>query len=199
MGIKSFFQKLGRGIKKGFNSFVASAGNVLGKAGTFLQQKAIPAVASGANQVAGLIGKATPLLEVAGPEASATAGEVADVASQVGAGVGKFAKFIGSDAPKGRMATAEEQAQFAQSPLGMAFRRSQPKAPAPMPAPAPALAVMPAKPNPLKIAGALKPLIGSNPNTYTPKASSGIEAPPSASQPSIIKAGGGSGAPMLSM
>ena len=200
MGIKSFFQKLGRGIKRGFNSFVESAGNVVGKAGTFLQQKAIPAIASGANKVAGLIGKATPLLEVAGPEASATAGEVADVASQIGAGVGKFADFIGSNAQKGRMATAGEQAQFAQSPLGMAIRRSQGLPPvAPAPAPAPAPAVMPTKPNPLKIAGAIN-LMGGNPNTYSPvKMSSGIEAPPSASQPNIIKAGGGGGAPMLSM
>lgn len=214
MGIKSFFQKLGRGIKRGFNSFVSSAGDIMGKGATFLQQKAIPAIASGANQVAGLIGKASPLLDAAGPEAAAAGAEVADVASQVGAGVGKFADFIGSNAPKGRVMTAEEQAQFAQSPLGMAFRRSQTKAPAPapvpMPTPKPALAVMPmskglispapmANPNPLKVAGmAIKPLIGSNPNTYTPKASSGIEAP-SSDQSSVKVMGGGSGAPMLSM
>lgn len=213
MGIKTFFRNLGRGIKHGFNTFVSKAGTFLGGAGTFLQQKAIPAIASGANQVAGLIGKATPLLEVAGPEASATAGEVADVAKQVGAGVGKFADFIGSNAPKGRVATPAEQAEFAKTPLGMAFRRSQTKAPAPapvpMPASKPALAVMPmsqglispapmANPNPLKIAGmAIKPLIGSNPNTYTPKASSGIEAS-SSDQPSVKVMGGGSGVPMLS-
>jgi hypothetical protein len=216
MTIKSFFQKLGRGIKRGFDKFVSGAGNVVGKAGTFLQQKAIPAIASGANQVAGLIGKAQPLLEMAGPEASATGAEVADVAKQVGAGVGKFADFIGSNAPKGRVATPEEQAEFAKSPLGMAFRRSQtkaqapPPAPVPMPATKPSLFVMPpmpkglispapmANPNPLKIAGALKPLIGSNPNTYTPKMSSGIEAS-SSDQPSVKVMGGGSGAPMLSM
>jgi hypothetical protein len=215
MGIKSFFQKLGRGIKRGFNSFVASAGDIMGKGATYLQQKAIPAIASGANQVAGLIGKATPLLEMAGPEASATAGEVADVAKQVGAGVGKFADFIGSNAPKGRVATSAEQAEFAKSPLGMAFKRSQTKAPAPapvpMPTPKPTPAVMPlmpkglispapmANPNPLKIAGmAIKSLIGSNPATYTPKASSGIEAP-SSDQSSVKVMGGGSGTPMLSM
>lgn len=215
MGIKSFFRNLGRGIKRGFDKFVSGAGNVIGKGATYLQQKAIPAIASGANQVAGLIGKATPLLEVAGPEASATAGEVADVAKQVGAGVGKFADFIGSNAKKGRVATPEEQAQFAQSPLGMAFKRSQTKAPAPapvpMPTPKPTPAVMPlmpkglispapmANPNPLKIAGALKPLIGSNPASYSPvRMSSGIEAS-SSDQPSVKVMGGGSGAPMLSM
>tara|TARA_R110000868_G_scaffold240838_1_gene495394 strand:+ start:453 stop:1124 length:672 start_codon:yes stop_codon:yes gene_type:complete len=223
MGIKTFFRNLGRGIKHGFNTFVSKAGTFLGGAGTFLQQKAIPAIASGANQVAGAIGKASPLLDMAGAEASATAGEVADVAKQVGAGVGKFADFIGSNAPKGRVATPAEQAEFAKTPLGMAFRRSQTKAPpASMPtaptaplvppsAPKPSLAVMPpmpkglispapmANPNPLKVAGmAMKPL-GSDPATYTPKMSSGIEAPPSASQPNIIKANGVSGAPMLSM
>lgn len=203
MGIKTFFRNLGRGIKHGFNTFVSKAGTFLGGAGTYLQQKAIPAIASGANQVAGLIGKATPLLDMAGPEASATAGEVADVAKQVGSGVGKFADFIGSNAPKGRVATPAEQAEFAKTPLGMAFRRSQTKAPpASMPtAPtAPLVPPMTPNPNPLKVAGmAIKPLIGSNPNTYTPKMSSGIEAPPSAPQPNIIKANGVSGAPMLSM
>jgi hypothetical protein len=203
MTIKSFFQKLGRGIKRGFDKFVSGAGNVIGKAGTFLQQKAIPAIASGANQVAGLIGKAQPLLEMAGPEASATGAEVADVASQVGAGVGKFAKFIGSDAPKGRMATAEETRQFrSQIPQGKSFFGIKPLPPPPMPtAPTPALvpAVMPAKPNPLKIAGALKPLIGSNPASYSPvRMSSGIEAS-SSDQPSVRVMGGGNGAPMLSM
>lgn len=202
MGIKSFFQKLGRGIKKGFDSFVSSAGNVLGSAGTFLQRKAIPAIASGANQVAGLIGKATPLLEMAGPEASATAGEVADVASKVGAGVGQFAKFIGSDLPtQGTPMNAQQIADFNKSPFGMAIKRSQTKAPVPVPAPAPAPtpAVMPANPNPLKIVGAVKAPIGSNPASYSPIKSSGIEAPPSASQPIIKAVGGGSGAPMLSM
>jgi hypothetical protein len=50
-------------------------------------------------------------------------------------------------------------------------------------------------PNPLKMAGVpVKPLIGSNPATYTP---SGIEAQP-ANQP-IIKAVGSAPAGMLSM
>lgn len=218
MGIKSFFQKLGRGIKRGFDKFVSSAGSVIGGAGTYLQQKAIPAIASGANQIAGLLNKASPLLDAAGPEAAAAGAEAANVAGQIGAGVGKFADFIGSNAPKGRVATPAEQAQFAQSPLGMAFKRSQTKAPAPAPAPVPmstpkpstfVLPPMPkglispapmANPNPLKVAGmAIKPLIGSNPATYTPKLSSGIEAQASASPPSIITAGVGSGAPMLSM
>lgn len=193
MGIKSFFRNLGRSIKRGFNTFVSGAGDIMGKGATFLQQKAIPAIASGANKVAGLIDKASPLLDVAGPEASATAGEVADVAKQVGAGVGKFADFIGSNAKKGRVATPEEQAQFAQSPLGMAFKRSQTKAPPAMPV-APAPAVMSAKPNPLKTAGIAKAPMGSNPATYTP---SGIEAQPA--NQSMIKVVGPAPAGMLSM
>jgi len=204
MGIKTFFRNLGRGIKRGFNTFVSKAGTFLGGAGTFLQQKAIPAIASGANQVAGLIGKASPLIDMAGPEASATAGEVADVAKQVGSGVGKFADFIGSNAPKGRVATPDEINKFRASiPQGKTFFGIKPLPPATMPtaSTAPLVpAVIPAKPNPLKVAGmAIKPLIGSNPNTYTPKMSSGIEAPPLPSQPNIIKASGVSGAPMLSM
>jgi len=202
MTIKSFFQKLGRGIKRGFDKFVSGAGNVIGKAGTFLQQKAIPAIASGANSAAGLIGKATPLLEAAGPEAAAAGAEAADVAKQVGAGVGKFADFIGSNAPKGRVATPDEINKFrSQIPQGKSFFGIKPLPPPPMPtAPTAPLvpAVMPAKPNPLKIAGALKPLIGSNPNTYTPKMSSGIEAS-SSDQPSVKVMGGGAGVPMLSM
>lgn len=196
MTIKSSFQNLGRGIKRGFNSFVSGAGKILGTAGTFLQQKAIPAIASGANQVAGFLGKAAPLLDAAGPEAAAAGAEAADVASQIGAGVGKFADFIGSNAPKGRVATPAEQAAFAQSPLGMAFKRSQTKAPPAMtmPAPAPALAVMPAKPNPLKTAGMVKAPIGSNPASYTP---SGIEAQPA--NQSLIKVVGSAPAGMLSM
>jgi hypothetical protein len=40
----------------------------------------------------------------------------------------------------------------------------------------------------------LRPLIGSNPNTYTPKPmNSGIEAPPAVQAPSIIKIGNGTG------
>jgi len=208
MGIKTFFRDLGRKIKRGFNSFVSGAGDVIGKGATFLQQKAIPAIASGANDVAGLIGKASPLIDMAGPEASATAGEVADVAKQVGAGVGKFAKFIGSDIANKPpvVANAQQVLAFSQSPFGMAIRRSQGlKGPLDMaganaiasgnkPAPAPAPAPMP-NPNPLKMAGVpVKPLIGSNPATYTP---SGIEAK-TANQP-IIKAVGSAPAGMLSM
>lgn len=205
MTIKSFFRNLGRSIKRGFNTFVSGAGDIMGKGATFLQQKAIPAIASGANKVAGLIDKASPLLDVAGPEASATAGEVADVAKQVGAGVGKFADFIGSNAPKGRVATPEEQAQFAQSPLGMAFRRSQTKAPAPAPAPKPDFfknmpkgLISPAPTlNPLKTAGIARAPIGSNPASYSPVRPSGIEAPPA--DQSLIKAVGSAPAGMLSM
>lgn len=231
MGIKAFFQKLGRGIKRGFDKFVSGAGSVIGGAGTYLQQKAIPAIASGANSVAGLLNKAAPLLDAAGPEAAAAGAEAADVAGQVGAGVGKFAKFIGSDIANKPpvVANAQQILAFGQSPFGMAIRKSQGlttpitaadaaafasgSKPTPaMPVPKPTTFVMPpmpkglispapmANPNPLKVAGmAIKPLIGSNPATYTPKPSSGIEAPASASQPSVIKAGGGSGAPMLSM
>lgn len=200
MTIKSFFRNLGRNIKRGFNSFVSGAGNAMGKGATFLQQKAIPAIASGANKVVGLIDKASPLLDVAGPEASATAGEVADVAKQVGAGVGKFAKFIGSDAPKGRMATPDEVNQFrSQIPQGKSFFGIKPLPPKmPMPsAPAPALAVMPAKPNPLKVAGIVRAPIGSNPASYSPVRPSGIEAPPA--DQSLIKAVGSAPAGMLSM
>jgi len=231
MGIKSFFQKIGRGIKRGFDKFVSGAGSVIGGAGTFLQQKAIPAIASGANQAAGLLNKAAPLLDAAGPEAAAAGAEAADVASQVGAGVGKFAKFIGSDIANKPpvVANAQQILAFSQSPFGMAIRKSQglttplsaadaasmaagvKPLPPPMPVPKPSTFMMPPMPkglispapmansNPLKVAGAIKPLIGSNPATYTPKPSSGIEAPASASQPSITTVGGGSGAPMLSM
>ena len=53
------------------------------------------------------------------------------------------------------------------------------------------------KPNPLKPAGMpVKPLIGSNPASYTP---SGIEAKPANQDGSIKVAGSGLGAPMLSM
>lgn len=207
MGIKSFFRNLGRGIKRGFEKFVSGAGNALGGAATFLQQKAIPAIASGATKAAGLLDKAAPLLDAAGPEAAAAGAEASGIAKQVGAGVGKFADFIGSNAPKGRMATAAEVQQFSQSPLGMALRRSQGLPPAkpelPPAAPtksAPPLvsAVMPAKPNPLKaMGGKISNLIGSNPASYSP---TGIEAKPANQDGSIkVAGGGGSGPAMLSM
>lgn len=197
MGIKSFFQGIGRGLKKGWDTFVSKAGNAMGTAGTFLQRKAIPAIASVSNTLAGGIGKAMPLIAGVAPELAGPAEEAQNVLSKVGGGVGKFADFIGSNAPQGRVATAQEQAQFANSPLGRALR---PKAlPAPADASAIRPAVMPANPNPLKIAGALKPLIGSNPASYSPMKSSAIEAPP-AQQTNIIKAGGGGGGPpMLAM
>jgi hypothetical protein len=206
MTIKSFFRDLGRKIKRGFNTFVSGAGDLMGKGGTFLQQKAIPAIASGANKVAGLIDKASPLLDVAGPEATATAGEVADVAKQVGAGVGKFADFIGSNAKQGRVATPDEINKFrSQIPQGKTFFGIKPLPP-PMPMPtAPKLAVMPmpkglispAPPNPLRVAGAIKAPIGSNPASYSPMRPSGIEAPPA--DQSLIKAVGSAPAGMLSM
>ncbi len=216
MGIKSFFRNLGRGIKRGFDNFVSGAGKVIGGAGTYLQQKAIPAIASGASSIAGLLNKGAPLLEAAGPEAAAAGAEAANVAGQIGAGVGKFAKFIGSDIANKPpvVANAQQIMAFSQSPFGMAIRRSQglttPMTASdaavfaaggkPTPAPAPTSAVMPANPNPLKPVGmAIKPLIGSNPASYSPVKSSGIEAPPSAPQPSIKVMGGGSGVPMLSM
>lgn len=215
MGIKSFFQGIGRGISRGFKSFVAGAGNLIGGAGTWLQRKGIPAIASGANQVAGILGKAAPLLDAAGPEAAAAGAEAADVASKVGAGVGQFAKFIGSDIANQpvKVANAEQIAAFQQSPLGMAFRRSQTKAPAPAPAPVSAPApkpsifanmpmpkglISPAPQNPLKVPGAIKPLIGSNPASYSPVMASGIEAPPASSQASI-KVVGSAPSGMLSM
>jgi hypothetical protein len=205
MGIKEFF----RGIKRGFNNFVSKAGDFIGGAATTLQRKIIPGIASGANQIAGLLNKGAPLLDAAGPEAAAAGAEAADVASQVGAGVGKFAKFIGSDVANKPpvVANAQQILAFGQSPFGMAIRRSQGLTtpitasdaaayaaggkPAPM-----------ANPNPLKLAGIpIKPLIGSNPATYSPTPSSGIEAPQAAAQPSIIKAsmGAGGAKPMLSM
>jgi hypothetical protein len=199
MTIKSFFQGIGRGISRGFKKFVSGAGNLIGGAGTFLQQKAIPALAKGASSVAGLVGKAQPLLEMAGPEASATAGEVADVAGQVGAGLGKFADFIGSNAPKGRMATADEINKFrSQIPQGKSFFGIKPLPP-PMPMPtAPKPAVMPDKPNPLRISGLIaRAPIGSNPASYSPVKPSGIEAQPA--DQSMIKAVGSAPAGMLSM
>lgn len=181
MGIKSFFRNLGRSIKRGFNNFVTGAGDVIGKAGTFIQQKAVPAIADGATKVAGLLDKAAPLLDAAGPEASAAGAEASQVLGTVGNVVGKFGDFIGSNAKPGRVMNAAEQAAVRASPLGMAFQRSQTKAPTPPAAP------MGAPPK-LSVLGAIKPLIGSNPNTYTP---SGIEAPPPASQPKIVVDSGG--------
>lgn len=213
MGIKSFFQKLGRGIKRGFEKFVSGAGNVIGGAGEYIQRKAIPAIASGATKAAGLLDKGAPLLDAAGPEAAAAGAEASQVLGQVGAGVGKFAKFIGSDIANKpvKVANAEQQAAFAQSPLGMAFKRSQTKAAPSLPPAAPTKPtpsifdnlpkglISPApKPNPLRAGGLpIKSLIGSNPASYTP---SGIEAKPANQDGSVKVAGGGSSGPaMLSM
>lgn len=211
MGIKSFFQNLGRGIKKGFNSFISSVGGGIGQAGEYLQRKAIPAIANISNQVAGGIGKAMPVIAGVAPELAGPAEEAQNVLSKVGSGVGQFAKFIGSDVANQpvKVANAQQIAEFQQSPLGMAFRRSQTKAPAPAPAPASAPASAPA-PAPALISDLFKnipkglispapsPLLaraplGSNPNTYTPQVSSGIEAPPSTATPNIIKVDSGVG------
>lgn len=179
MGIKSFFKNLGRSIKKGFNSFVAGAGSAIGGAATFLQRKAIPAIASGATKAAGLLDKAAPVADAAG--VGGEAAEASQVLGKVGDVVGKFGKFIGSDLPtQGTPMSAAQQAAFAQSPLGLAFKRSQTKAPAPAPAPF------------AKIGGAIKPLIGSNPATYTPKPASGIESTP-VNNAKITVASGGAG------
>lgn len=171
MGIKSFFRNLGRSIKRGFNNFVAGAGDVMGSAATFIQRKAIPAIADGATKAAGLLDKAAPVADAAG--VGGEAAEASQVLGKVGDVVGKFGKFIGSDLPtKGTPMNASQIAAFQQSPMGLAIKRSQPAA----------------KPNVLAgIGGAVKPLIGSNPNTYTP---SGIEAP-SAGQPKIAVVSGG--------
>lgn len=233
MGIKSFFRNLGRGIKRGFEKFVSGAGNVIGGAGEYIQRTAIPAIASGATKAAGLLDKGAPLLDAAGPEAAAAGAEASQVLGQVGAGVGKFAKFIGSDVANKPpvMANAQQILAFGQSPFGMAIRRSQgfakpisasdaasyaagvkpkPELPPATPSsfksfaaafkpglisPAPKQNFMP---NPLKAVGMpIKPLIGSNPASYTP---SGIEAKPANQDGSVKVAGGGaSGAPMLSM
>jgi len=193
MGIKSFFQNLGRGIKRGFNSFVNTAGNVMGNAGVFLQRKALPAIANISNQVAGGIGKAMPVIAGAAPELAGTAEEAQNVLSKVGSGVGQFAKFIGSDAPQGRMATPDEINKFrSQIPQGKSFFGIKPLPP-PMPAPAPTPAS-----NPMSLAVLARAPIGSNPNTYTPKVSSGIEAPASAPVANVIKASAG-GNSMLAM
>lgn len=193
MGIKSFFRNLGRSIKRGFNNFVAGAGDVIGKAGTFIQQKAVPAIAGGLTKAAGLLDKAAPVADAAG--VGGEAAEASQVLGKAGEVVGKFGDFIGSNAKAGRVANAAEQAAFAQSPFGMAIKRSQTKAPAP----APAAASMPSQ-SPLgKLSGAMKPLIGSNPASYSPMPmSSGIEAPP-ASQPKITVVSGGGGGGIKSM
>tara|TARA_R110002126_G_scaffold62169_1_gene160266 strand:+ start:1345 stop:1956 length:612 start_codon:yes stop_codon:yes gene_type:complete len=196
MGIKSFFRNLGRGIKRGWNSFTTGAANVLGNAGTWLQQKAIPSIAKGATAISGLIGKATPLLEAAGPEAAAAGAEAAQISGKVGDVVGKFADYIGSNAKAGRVANAQEIAQFQQSPFGQAIRRSQglppvsASVPVSVPKPAPSLLSQMNMPK-----GLISPApLGSNPNTYTPKPmNSGIEAPPAVQAPSIIKIGAGNG------
>jgi len=192
MGIKSFFQNLGRGIKRGFNSFVNTAGNVMGNAGVFLQRKALPAIANISNQVAGGIGKAMPVIAGVAPELAGTAEEAQNVLSKVGSGVGQFAKFIGSDAPQGRMATPDEINKFrSQIPQGKSFFGIKPLPP-PMPAPAPAS-------NPMSLAVLARAPIGSNPNSYSPvKVPSGIEAPASAPTANILKASAG-GNSMLAM
>lgn len=189
MGIKSFFQNIGRGIKKGFNSFVNTIGGGIGQAGEYLQRKAIPAIANISNQVAGGIGKAMPVIAGVAPELAGPAEEAQNVLSKVGSGVGQFAKFIGSDAPQGRMATPDEINKFrSQIPQGKSFFGIKPLPP-PMPAPAS---------NPMSLAVLARAPIGSNPNTYTPKVSSGIEAPASAPVANVIKASAG-GNSMLAM
>ena len=157
MGIKSFFQGLGRSIKKGFNSFVNSVGGGIGGAGEYLQRKAIPAIANISNQVAGGIGKAMPVIAGVAPELAGPAEEAQNVLSKVGSGAGALAKFIGSDIANKPpvVANADQILAFSQSPFGMAIRKSQglkgPMSladatsiasgvkPAPAPAPAPAL------------------------------------------------------------
>lgn len=205
MGIKSFFRNLGRSIKRGFNNFVAGAGDVVGKAGTFIQQKAVPAIASGATKAAGLLDKAAPLLDATGnPEVAAAGAEASQVLGKVGDVVGKFGKFIGSDLPaQGTPMNEQQIAATLQSPLLMAMRRSSGQKPLDA-AGAAALAANYTKtgsanlPTPAqspldKLGGAIKPLIGSNPATYSPTPSSGIEAPLPASQPKITVVSGGTG------
>ena len=181
MGIKSFFRNLGRSIKRGFNNFVAGAGDVVGKAGTFIQQKAVPAIASGATKAAGLLDKLAPAADAAG--VGAEAAEASEVLGKAGNVVGKFGDFIGSNAKAGRVATPDEINKFRASiPQGKTFFGIKP-----LPPPAAAPAASPFA----KLGGAVKPLIGSNPASYSPKPSSGIEAPPPASQPKIAVIPGG--------
>lgn len=208
MGIKSFFRNLGRSIKRGFNNFVAGAGDVVGGAATALQRKIIPGIASGATKAAGLLDKAAPLLDATGnPEIAAAGAEASQVLGKVGDVVGKFGKFIGSDLPS--QGTAMNQQQITatlQSPLIAAFRRSSGQKPldaagaaalsanysktgsATLPAPVAAPTQSPL--GKAVAAGAFKPLIGSNPASYSPTPS-GIEAPPPASQPKIMVVSGG--------
>jgi hypothetical protein len=208
MGIKSFFRNLGRSIKRGFNNFVAGAGDVVGKAGTFIQQKAVPAIASGATKAAGLLDKLAPAADAAG--VGGEAAEASQVLGKVGDVAGKFGDFIGSNAKAGRVATPDEINKFRASiPLGKTFFGIKPLPP-PAPAPAPAASsfaklsaafkpglISPA-PAPMFKPGLLSPApapmfkpIGSNPASYTPKPSSGIEAPPPASEPKIAVIPGG--------
>lgn len=195
MGIKSFFQNIGRGIKKGFNSFVNTIGGGIGQAGEYLQRKAIPAIANISNQVAGGIGKAMPVIAGVAPELAGPAEEAQNVLSKVGSGVGQFAKFIGSDVANKPIQVASDaqiNALRASIPQGKTFFGIKPLPP-PMPAPAPAPAS-----NPMSLAVLARAPIGSNPNTYTPKVSSGIEAPASAPVANVIKASAG-GNSMLAM
>lgn len=213
MGIKTFFRNLGRSIKRGFNNFVAGAGDVVGKAGTFIQQKAVPAIASGATKAAGLLDKLAPAADAAG--VGAEAAEASQVLGKVGDVTGKFGKFIGSDLPtKGTAMNEQQITNTLQSPLIAAMRRSQGLSPldakgaaalsanytktgsATLPTPAPAAssfaklsAAM--KPGLISPAPMIKPLIGSNPASYSPTPSSGIEAPPPASEPKIAVIPGG--------
>jgi len=183
MGIKTFFRNLGRSIKRGFNNFVAGAGDVVGGAATVLQRKIIPGIASGATKAAGLLDKAAPAADAAGvgPEAA----EASQVLGKVGNVVGKFADFIGSNAKQGRVATPDEINRLRASiPQGKTLFGIKPLPPPPAAAPAQ---------SPLGkavAAGAFKPLIGSNPASYSP--SSGIEAPP-VNQPKLAVIGGPSG------
>jgi len=212
MGIKSFFRNLGRSIKRGFNNFVAGAGDVVGKAGTFIQQKAVPAIASGATKAAGLLDKLAPAADAAG--VGGEAAEASQVLGKVGDVAGKFGKFIGSDLPtKGTAMNQQQITNTLQSPLIAAFRRSSGQKPLDA-AGAAALSAnytktgsatlpAPAAPKPsifaniamqkglISPAPMIKPLIGSNPASYTPKPSSGIEAPPSASNSKIAVVPGG--------
>jgi len=225
MGIKTFFRDLGRGIKRGFNKLVSGAGDAIGGAATVLQRKIIPAIAGGATKASELLGKLAPGLDAANPEIGAAAGEAGQVLGKVGDVTSKFAKFIGSDLPaQGTPMNEQQIAATLQSPLVMAMRRSQGLKPldaagaaalsanytktgsATLPAPAapkPSIfANIPMQkglisPAPFAKAGAaVKPLIGSNPASYSP--SSGIEAPPPA-KPTLAVMSGGTGGikPML--
>ena len=226
MGIKSFFKNLGRKISSGFNNLVSGAGSAIGSAATFLQRKAIPAIAGGATKASELLGKLAPGLDAANPEIGAAAGEAGQVLGKVGDVTSKFAKFIGSDLPaQGTPINEQQIAATLQSPLVMAMRRSQ-GLPALDTAGASALAAnytktgsatlpVPAAPKPSVFANIpmqkglispasasipFKPAMGSNPATYSPTPSSGIEAPLPASQPKIaVVSGGGGGGGVKSM